>query len=128
MARTSFVFLDAVCLDIRAIYRYFVGATFPSGCYFEAIAAALSLPWRHHTPFSSSLFQNRIEEAQTSDTLLETVGMTRSMDLSAEKDNSEETPAATESAKDIPVERKKATGSRYACLRCSCPVVVCFPE
>lgn len=52
--------------------------------------------------------------------------MTRSMEVSAEKEKSEEVPAATERTKDIP-EKRKATGSRYACLRCSCPIVVCFP-
>lgn len=57
--------------------------------------------------------QNRIEEAHTSDTLKTTVGMTRSMDMAAEREKGEQARAAAQRAKDLHVESKQAPESRY---------------
>lgn len=63
--------------------------------------------------FSRSSCQNRIEEAHTSDTLLKTVGMTRSMDMSAEREKSEQARAAAQKAKDLRMDNEETPGSRY---------------
>lgn len=57
--------------------------------------------------------QNRIEEAHTSDTLKKTVGMTRSMDMAAEREKGEQARAAAQRAKDLRVESKDTSDSRY---------------
>lgn len=56
--------------------------------------------------------QNRIEEAHTSDTLKKTVGMTRSMDMAAEREKGERARAAAQRAKDLPVESKETPDPR----------------
>lgn len=63
--------------------------------------------------FSRPSCQNRIEEAHTSDTLLKTVGMTRNMDMSAEREKGEQARATAQRAKDPRVESKEAPESRY---------------
>lgn len=62
--------------------------------------------------FSRLSSQNRIEEAHTSDTLKKTVGMTRSMDMAAEREKGERARAAAQRAKDLPVESKETPDPR----------------
>lgn len=53
--------------------------------------------------------------------------MTRSTNVSAENEKSEKARAATKEAKDIPVEKKEVTGSRYTLLSRSSPCYRAVP-
>lgn len=68
--------------------------------------------------------QSRIEKTQTSGTLLETVGMARNIDLTAERERGEAARAATKKARDNGVDGVAGTRSRYAPL-CGLTIVRC---
>eukprot|EP00752_Nemacystus_decipiens_P011875 g10531.t2 len=56
--------------------------------------------------------KNRIQEAHTSDTFKKTVGMTRSMDMAAEREKGEQARAAAQRGKDMRDESKETPRSR----------------
>lgn len=103
-------------------------------CTCEAVAIAVANLRDGHRPWTFFcwllVFQSRIEEANTSDTMRKTVSMTRGMDMSAEREKNEEARAAAKRPNEARVNgSKESTSARYgACpptLAIS-PLVPCF--
>lgn len=112
--------LDAICLAVEVVCDtvcvVIALKQASSWCLGSTALLQMPPPLSFLFAFSRSSFQNRIEGAHTSDTLKKTVGMTRSMDMAAEREKGEEARAAAQKARDLQVESKETPDSRYVSL------------